>query len=172
AASDSIYVQVDSASLPAGATYSVGALTVTPSTSYRTITFSWTPASADARSQPYVIHFAAQDNGCPVPQRACFVLPIHVPVLRPTGLPAVSAQPRATAYPNPFTTETRLTLPGGITRQPTEVLITDALGRLVDRLSVPAGEHTLIWRPRADVRPGLYYARVPGFRHTIALSRL
>ena len=87
-----------------------------------------------------------------------------------------TAQAHIAAAPNPFTTETRLTLhlPAPLP-VPGELLLYDALGRLTDRLPLaagPAGVRYLTWRPGALVAPGVYYGRSPATGRPVVVRRL
>lgn len=170
---DSIFTTVEPASLPSGATM------LTPvGAGSTTLQFDWTPTAANVRSQPYVVHFSVRDNGCPYGVRKCYTLPIQVVPQRPTGLAPDRNAPAMPAAPNPFTTEARLTIRINKSANPASaVMIYDAAGRLVDQLPVPAGsagERQLVWRPRADLKVGLYLARYADAagRQTVRLQKL
>lgn len=159
---DSLFASADPASVPAGATF-------TPAAGISTVQTSllWTPTTAGW--QPQTLYLGARSNSCPVALKACFAIPISVAALRPTGLRADYAALRSTVAPNPFTTEARLTLAPGSTVR--EVLITDALGRVIERLPVTAGQRTLTWRPTSTLPAGLYYVRCADSK-AVALVKL
>lgn len=158
---DSLFVSVDPSSVPAGGNF-------TPASSIGTAQASlqWTPTAQSW--QPQAMYLGARGIACPVALKACYPIQISVAAPRPAGLPADLKAQRPAATPNPFTSEAQLTLaPSASVR---ELLITDAVGRLVDRLPVAAGQRTLLWRPASTLPLGLYYARCAG-EPAVALRR-
>lgn len=140
------------------------------------VLLTWLPT---AGTLPGFYRFTLQMNCriCPIPDRTDkgFILHVRRRLPNPAG-PTGPGHQRVTAAPNPFTDETRLTL--NLTAPlaaPSELLLYDQLGRLVDRLPVaagPAGKRTLTWRPLAHVAPGLYYGRGPAGESSVVVRRL
>ncbi|MCC3156620.1 T9SS type A sorting domain-containing protein [Hymenobacter sp. 15J16-1T3B] len=124
---------------------------------------------ADVVGRTFRIPVRLEDNACPAKGVQNYVL-----VLRVTGN-ATATRPAArllySAYPNPFSEQVHFTLP----RRAGQVDIVDQLGRVVDRLPVPAGaaaETELTWTPRPTLPAGVYTARSADGTQVVRLVRV
>lgn len=122
---------------------------------------SWTPSAAQARARPYYFTITTEDNshvrGFDMQTIAVRVRPSSV-----TGLAAPHKVAIGTT-PNPFTDAASLTVNVNSADRTPTIFIYDGAGRLVDRVVVSGtGEQRVTWRPTADLKPGLYYARYEG----------
>ncbi|RAK68219.1 hypothetical protein DLM85_09310 [Hymenobacter edaphi] len=115
----------------------------------------------DVIGRTYRIPVQVVDNACPLRGAQNFVLVLRAVPARPTATHAARQQPALSAFPNPFAEQVRFSLPRP-QQAGAQVLITDQLGRVVERLPVPAGpgaEATLTWTPRPGLPAGVYLAR-------------
>jgi hypothetical protein len=121
----------------------------------------------------YYVTVTATDNACPIKGYATQAVGFR---LSSTALKTTSSAPKlvATAFPNPFTEQVSFTLARPELRTAQTVLIVDQLGRVVDRLPVPAAattEATVSWTPAASVPAGVYLARFEHGQQTVRLLR-
>lgn len=121
----------------------------------------------------YYVPVQAEDNNCPLKGQTVQTLAFRV-----TGTTLSSRAPGrqlvSTAFPNPFADEVRFTLARPRGAAPA-VEVVDQLGRVVERLPVPAGpgpEATLTWRPAPALPAGVYLARFPEAAQTVRLLHL
>lgn len=119
-------------------------------------TLQWTPEAGQIRARPYFFSITATDDGCPVVMRTTqtFALRVSNGV---TGAPVPTATVAPVGYPNPFTASVELQ----VVPTPTARLlsITDALGRVVTTMIVPANTPSVTWHPAANLPSGHYAAR-------------
>ncbi len=161
---DSISIEMPSGASPAGSTLATTPLLQAGGISLTHALISWTPSAANARSQAHPFYLRVRDNGCPNASNAFYPLRVFVAPLRPTGLAAATTKKPLIAYPNPFTSDVRLTIKRTTADGTAAVQIYDAMGRLVDQMAVPvgAGTHTLTWHPSSALPAGQYVARYRG----------
>jgi hypothetical protein len=111
----------------------------------------------------FYIPIRVEDNACPVKGVRNIILVIKIGgAATPTAAQAGRARVVQPAYPNPFSERVSFTLPRPRAGQGGTVLVLDPLGRVVDRLSVPAApgpDARLSWTPAAQLPAGVYSAR-------------
>jgi hypothetical protein len=132
------------------------------------------------RPDPYLagrtfhIPVKVEDNACPVKGTQYYVLVLKVQAGSVTATQTPARRLQLSAYPTPFTDEVRFTLPRPRAGA-AAVLVFDQVGRLVDRLPVPASaaaEAQLTWTPAAHVPAGVYSARFADGLQTVRLVRV
>jgi hypothetical protein len=132
------------------------------------------------RPDPYLagrtfhIPVRVEDNACPVKGVQYYVLVIKAQPRNITATTAGAKRVQLSAYPTPFTDEVRFALPRPRAAA-SQVLVFDQVGRLVDRLPVPAAtaaEAQLTWTPAARLPAGIYSARFADGQHTVRLVRV
>jgi hypothetical protein len=103
-----------------------------------------------------------EDNACPVKGTQYYVVVLKAVARTTTAAPGAQQRLTQPAYPNPFSERVSFTLPRPRAGQGGTVLVLDPLGRVVDRLSVPAApgpDARLSWTPAAQLPAGVYSAR-------------
>ncbi|RTQ49739.1 hypothetical protein EJV47_13080 [Hymenobacter gummosus] len=122
----------------------------------------------------YRIPVKVEDNACPIKGAQYYVLVLQALPRNVTATHTAAKRQQLTAYPTPFTDEVRFALPRPKAGA-AQVLVFDQVGRLVDRLAVPAAAGTeaqLTWTPAASVPAGIYSARFADGQHTVRLVRV
>ncbi|RAK68220.1 hypothetical protein DLM85_09315 [Hymenobacter edaphi] len=117
--------------------------------------------AATLLGRTFRISLRVEDNGCPVKIVQHNMLVIRVVPARTAAAHAEQLRAGLSVFPNPFNEQVRFSLPRP-QQAGAQVLITDQLGRVVERLPVPAGpgaEATLTWTPRPGLPAGVYLAR-------------
>ncbi|KAA9333296.1 hypothetical protein F0P96_09990 [Hymenobacter busanensis] len=123
----------------------------------------------------YVVQmpFRVEDAFCPIKGVQTRIVVIKIVPPAPLAAQTPRRQVVHTAYPTPFTDHVRFTLARPALAAP--VLILDPLGRVVDRVAVPAGagpDATLTWQPDARLPAGLYSARFANGHQVVRLLRV
>ncbi|RAK69472.1 hypothetical protein [Hymenobacter edaphi] len=121
----------------------------------------------------YYVTVRADDDNCPVRGFEMQTLAFRV-----TNTTLSSHGPAkqvvSSAFPNPFAEQVSFSL-ARPTAAASAVEVVDQLGRVVERLPVPAGagpEASLTWRPAPGLPAGVYLARFPQGQQTVRLMHL